>query len=731
MLTSLPRRWARDERGAIAVVTALVTAMVLMVVGALTVDLGSTWSRRGDLQSQADHAAMFAANYLPASTQAEKLVAAKAAVQYIACNPVVGQEASVNAAYPVPRGSDGSFSCPNRSFDARQTTYDAAASALMTSGAITFPNRFEIVLSTPRSKVEFGFAKVVGADDSVQQMTAAAHVYSPGSVLPMGGSIGCLAAAANNTGLLGLGDTLSKLIPINYWSAGGGANSYTRSDGSSAVDGTVSWPAITAPQPVLPQNLTTDSATFNAALKSLTVTYSINTGLTGLAPALVNGLLNNLLGSNVTVWFGRGTTNIPVNVPLTVLGSATVAVPSQVLTNPGNWWVKVVAPMPTYGMVLGLPVYKGSAVKSATTQRQVNIAAESLDVTNLDNFMSCARPMVSPRATTHGTSRDMIDNLRKGIDHPLSQHPSLITAAGGLTNPATTSLSTLVTGLLQNPTGFAFKCGSDAVSIPDTAANITRSPNCVNVDTTTTFDYEFTQGFLTDQGRLSCSVSPCEHGTFNGSDLGLSGTYNNDQVSDFISGANQQGILNDLLLTTLDTYLLPSIPVLTPANQISSDIYRSPRFFWAPVLTTVYLPGQGAAAYPVLTFRPAFMTQESPTPGALQQLLSSLAIELRLDLSAVIAAGITGLLNGTLISSLLNAISLNVGGTQLLGNLGDPTKKEKYGMVVDTSSDAAHRLKALRIMTINPGAMPAVDPDYAGPVTDYLGSGPKVIRLVK
>ncbi len=33
-------------------------------------------------------------------------------------------------------------------------------------------------------------------------------------------------------------------------------------------------------------------------------------------------------------------------------------------------------------------------------------------------------------------------------------------------------------------------------------------------------------------------------------------------------------------------------------------------------------------------------------------------------------------------------------------------------------------------MNINPGALPAVDPSYSGPVTDYLGSGPRVIRLV-
>ena len=44
--------------------------MVLMLVAALTVDLGNTWARRGQLQTQADNAAIFAANYLPAATPA-------------------------------------------------------------------------------------------------------------------------------------------------------------------------------------------------------------------------------------------------------------------------------------------------------------------------------------------------------------------------------------------------------------------------------------------------------------------------------------------------------------------------------------------------------------------------------------------------------------------------------------------------------------------------------------
>jgi len=41
------------------------------------------------------------------------------------------------------------------------------------------------------------------------------------------------------------------------------------------------------------------------------------------------------------------------------------------------------------------------------------------------------------------------------------------------------------------------------------------------------------------------------------------------------------------------------------------------------------------------------------------------------------------------------------------------------------------QLRALRFMTIEPSALPAIPDDYDGPITDYTGSGPKVVRLVR
>jgi hypothetical protein len=34
-------------------------------------------------------------------------------------------------------------------------------------------------------------------------------------------------------------------------------------------------------------------------------------------------------------------------------------------------------------------------------------------------------------------------------------------------------------------------------------------------------------------------------------------------------------------------------------------------------------------------------------------------------------------------------------------------------------------------MTVAPDALPPVEPGYRGPMTDYLGVGPKIVRLVR
>ncbi len=290
-----------------------------------------------------------------------------------------------------------------------------------------------------------------------------------------------------------------------------------------------------------------------------------------------------------------------------------MAIPAAVLAAPGVWHVKVVSPMATSFTLLPLGVTFQN--RQATTAATIDIGASGLsDLTNLDNLMSCARPIITPRNPAGASEeQDLIANIRKGVDHGFSAHPSMVTAASGLTNLATTSVGTLLTSAINNPSGFALGCASNLSSVMDSAANAASSPNCVKTSTRS-WNYAFTQGFLTNAGRLSCALpGNCKHGSFNGSDLGMAGQYNDDKIADYITAANKQTVLDDLLFTSLDTMIQPSVPVLTPNNQISSDIYASPRFFWSPVLTTVYTTPNVDEYYPVLTFRPTFITQETPS----------------------------------------------------------------------------------------------------------------------
>ena len=178
-------------------------------------------------------------------------MAATAAVHYIACHPVAGQDKASITTYPIPRDGSGKFSCPEPLFVADQLSptylrYSPAAIAMIANKTITFPNRYEISIVGPPAKVTYGFGPVAGVNSVYVNKTATAHAYSPGGIAPMGGSLGCLAAAANNanTAVPGLGLTTQNVVPVNYWSAGSGTYSFADNSGSNATSlGEPLWPS--------------------------------------------------------------------------------------------------------------------------------------------------------------------------------------------------------------------------------------------------------------------------------------------------------------------------------------------------------------------------------------------------------------------------------------------------------------------------------------------------------
>jgi hypothetical protein len=219
---------------------------------------------------------------------------------------------------------------------------------------------------------------------------------------------------------------------------------------------------------------------------------------------------------------------------------------------------------------------------------------------------------------------------------------------------------------------------------------------------------EFTDGMLAPEttvtlpdsttkvvaGRLVCTDRrPCAR-SFQMPQFG-SRRFNDDRFEDFVTN---DSLLTAAMFFNLSTYVADGAPVLTPRNALKADIYESARFFWVPVLSTALAPNadaNDAGAYPILTFRPVFVTQQQHAG----------VDEIDLVLDAV----------DSVVKNLLN-----------IDETTDPSDPGDHGVLMQGTE-----LRALRFMTIEPSALPVVPDDFSGPTSDYLGVGPKIVKLVK
>jgi hypothetical protein len=662
---STSRRSRTGESGAIALISAVVS-IVLMVVCAFVVDIGGTWARRGQLQVQADQAALYAAEFLPAAgTAARREVAAQAAY-YIACHTVLGQRELTPS---IPGCSAGT-----RPSDPAIQTY---GDALLAAGQVTFPSASRVKITTPPAKVEFSFGQAVGAKSSTQQKMAIAKVGSPGDVAPIGLSMNCMLSVADN--LPALGDSLTGVLPLNYMSVG--------PIGPERID--TSWPTSPAKD---------SHVTVAFQSTSPTSTYQ---GM-GATIALQGNGWGTLPDSQVQVWFalGKDANQILASAPPAVVaaGTTSAAVPSQVYNKAGVWKAKVaVRPAPT--TTDPDPVWRMSNNDIDFT---VNVPSATADL------LGCGRALKSPRGclslittvgcTNQGNFGNLTENLQDGIDHGMIAQSDLIPA----TTPAT--VDDMLAAL--NDPAVLYKCDNTGTNYKDIGGNIQtgKTPNCVHLEQGNFDGAEFTKGFLgapestatgTIAGRLVCtSERPCStelRNPIDSSSLGLAGGYkiNDDRFTDFVTG---EGPLDAAMFFNLTTYLSPGQPVVTPTSRLDPAIYSSHRFFWVPVLSMpVQTNGNQAGDYPILTFRPVFVTQAQP--------------------SGIEAVDMVLALVDSWVRTLLGIDA-----------------SDDHGILMN---EADHTLRALRFMTIEPTALPATPEDYQGPTSEYVGAGPKIVQLVK
>lgn len=663
--TSLARR---DERGAVAVVSAVAATAVLVAAG-LAVDIGHVWAVRGQLQVQVDQAAMYAASSLPVrrgDAADEKRVAHQVAY-YIACHRVSGQR--------------GIPDCPATT---TSSTLDAFASSLLDEDLVTFPTSGSIRVDSPMAGISYGFGPVAGLSGAQVRMSATARIGSPGEVEPMALSLNCLLSAAGNLPA-GLGNLLTDVLPLNYIAPG-----------PLSVDNVgTDWPA-TSVQPV------SSSISVNPVLPG-TTTQGVGVPLLTVTGSGWTSGLDLLPQVKVYFAIGRGadrimydaTATVSLNV-LNLLGTAVVSVPSDVVNRAGTWKVKV-ATRSAPSILNPNPAWTWSR---SDTDFSVTLPTVTQDI------LGCGRMVKSPRDLQDGTKDNLLLNLQDGIDHSLATHPDV----ASVTLPQPVTVPSLLS-TLNGPTGL-FQCANTTPHVKDTGGSLQggQVPNCAVIQQGSSTYTEFTEGILgtqrtvpansytgepehTSAGRLVCTTArPCRpERTLPLAVGGVVRPVNDDRFEDFVV-PERQNLLTHASLFNVSTYLLPGVPVVTPDSALDPDLYASHRFMWVPVISSPYAPND-AGSYPILTFRPIFVTQDVPSGLGLE------GVDLVLDLV-----------------DLWVKTALNI------------SPADDHGIVLNNEKDT---LRALRFMTIEPSALPAVPQDYAGPLSDYVGVGPKVVRLVR
>lgn len=668
-LFNLHRPDRRDERGVMAVVTAI-SATVMLVAGALAIDFGNTWARRGTLQGQADQAAVFAAHYLPAYDDAGRLKVAKAAAYYILCNKVVGQTA-IDSAMPT--------SCPS-SPTSTDSTFVSYASRLLSEGKVTFPTiegstGTYVTVTTPPARIDFGFGVLADETGSIQAKTATARVGSPGTVTPMSLSLNCLLSAAMNLPG-GIGNALTGILPLNY----------------------------IAPGPLKIDNVVTKWPTAGVSDSNM-ITLAVpvpGTAIQGIDPGPVTvsgsgwGTVILGLGPTVKLVFAQGdkTGSSIESLPsaqltglslLSLLGTGTATIPAEVLSKPGTWKVRV-----------GVKAAASTTWTYSKTDVEFNVQLPGVT----QDLLGCARLLKTPRDLQVGTPGNLNYSLKAGVDHPIGVNPNVATV-----NTDTVTNVPSMFNALSSATALV-SCNNTLPNIYDNGG-VHPTPNCVMPEQGANVYKEFTDGILgpeapvpannskntpqyTAAGRLVCTSStPCRSDRkftlpgFPGQE------FNDDRFTDFVK-PERQNLLTESMFFNLSTYLTQGVPVLTPDSALLPDLYKSARFMWVPVISSPVAPNN-ANYYPVLTYRPIFITQDAP------HYLDEVDMVLELVDSWVKA---------------------------LLGISPD----DDHGVLMNAEGDT---LRALRFMTIEPSALPAPPDNYDGPMTDYTGSGPKIVRLVR
>jgi Flp pilus assembly protein TadG len=179
MLKLLIERRKRDERGAIAMMYALLLLFILVPVGALAVDLGNAVSRRTVTQTQADFAAYAGADYLNGT---------EAAGSTISTDVLTAVVNSLNANQPQDDAAAKATCWRSKTC----VTSSQLTNGNLADGEVQMLSNGRLKVTAPGNRVAFGLAGAVGYNETTVTANATVVIKSAGlRVLPMFAVDGC------------------------------------------------------------------------------------------------------------------------------------------------------------------------------------------------------------------------------------------------------------------------------------------------------------------------------------------------------------------------------------------------------------------------------------------------------------------------------------------------------------------------------------------------------------
>lgn len=547
-----PGRRARDERGAFAIMYALMTVMLLSVA-ALGMDLGNAVARKTDTQNQADFAAYDVAQKYPLKISSSEALSSSSLI-------VTDVAASLNNNQP----QDDDSPCW-RDEPATCVTPEQLVNSNLTDGEVRYANGGLQVIA-PLARVDFGFANVFGASGTSVHSRATVNVFSAGPrILPMFAVTGC----DWGTQTLTSPSNAAEIVPDLEFPAQDGParpNEPTIYDASNTVVTTLT------PGSADPYYMTIDA---NQWQKTWKVGFFRETG--DPRTIVVEGAAIR----------NSANTTLPAGPPATPLTGGTlvnIVVPPAVYATEGTWYVRAWGGQSTIGHADNewSPVNPSGPYRAPSIQ--VGTPVLECDAGPSDgNFGT----LILPRQIPYNPSSHLPANIALGVQEPLSLTVHAQATASGLCEHG-------VSGAVE----------SDTQLRPKT--------NCLDTDTGLPANVA-TEGFITyDNGRGLLAGKETRSGCDpdGGSDeRGVDVTGNSDVDyhinDDILSCFLKPG--KTLAEVTSDSY--------AGGAAFIPELYDSPRFAYVPVFA-VRPDSGGSATYSIVDFRPAFITDQDPTCSA-------------------------------------------------------------------------------------------------------------------